>query len=267
MKRLSLFAALSWIVLSTLVVTPTIYTGVRFFQKEREKHLTSPEYQIRSIIQTSSIKRGLNTAFFAERLSLASDSPQNIYHFDTKLGEKKLFDTAVFREVSITKRYPDALYIEYEMRIPHVKIGDYQNVAIDRDHIAFPIMPFFASRKIPEIYLGEGNDSVIYNQTLNHPRLKIALEYLSILEEKLKEYGGVVEKIDVTRIDSPSYGKRELIVLIKGVNGYHFLRMQTKELEKQVENYLSLQQVLSKGDKVIDLRIDHIAYIDEVKHG
>lgn len=270
MKRLTLFQSLMWIVLSTLIVTPTVYTGVRFFQKIRVQHLTSENYRIRSIVQTSSIKRALGSAFFAERLGLAADFEQNIYQFDTSLAERKLLESAVIKAVKIKKQYPDSLYIDYEMRLPIVRIGDYQNVALDQDKIAFPIMPFFTARKIPEIYLGEGGEKVIYNKPLSHPKIDFAFELLSLLQETFKQESLMIEKIDVTNIDSFSYGRREIIVLLKGAKNRHYLRLQPKDVEKQISNYLSLKKVLDKEplkDKVIDLRIDNLAYIDEVANG
>jgi hypothetical protein len=270
MKRLTFFQSLMWIVLSTLVVTPSIYTGIRFFQKMRARHLTSPSYQIRSIVQTSSIRRALNTAFFAERLGLAVDLVQNIYEFDRALGEQELLKSAVIKAVQIKKQYPDTLYIDYEMRIPLVKIGDYQNVALDEEKIVFPIIPFFKARKVPEIYLGEGGEEVLYNKVLRHPKIDFALDLLHVLEEVFKEESLIIERIDVANLFACSYGRREVIVVVKGHKGRHFLRLQTKEFEKQIANYLSLKKVLDQEgckERVVDLRIDNLAYIDEVTNG
>jgi cell division septal protein FtsQ len=266
-KKFTLFQSLCSIILSTLFITPTVYTVGRYFQKKWQEHRTSPDYCIQAILQTSSIKRPLNSAFFAERLGLSSDMPQNIYRFDRKLAEKKLLETAVIKKVKVRKQYPNTLYVEYEMRIPLAKLGEYENVAIDQGGVAFPLVPFFARRKIPEIYLGEGVYSVSYNQPLRHPKLEAALAIIKALKEIVKEESVIIEKVDVSQIDSSSYGRREVVTVLKGDKGRHFLRLQMNNLDKELTNYLSLQNVLETGDKVIDLRIDNIAYIDKVGNG
>jgi len=266
-KKFTLFQSLCWIILPTLFFTPFLYMSVRYGQKTWKEHRTLAKYNITSIIQTSSTKRALNSAFFAERLGLSVDQVQNIYKFDAKAAQNRLLETALIKNVKVVKEYPDTLYIEYDMRIPIARIGEYENVAIDEEHTLFPLSPFFSRTKIPEIYLGHDQSLIKYNTKLEDEKLNAALLIIDQIKKELKNDAIHIEKVDVCRIDAASYGSREAIVVIKLPEGRHYLRLQIKDLEKKLANYASLKPILDQGDKVIDLRIENIAYIDKVENG
>lgn len=271
-KKLPLAVAITWIIISTMVVTPSMYSVIRVLQKRYYVRHTDPKYQICSLVQAGLSKRAVSSAFLAEKLALSANRPKNIFSFDCKKGEEALTSTAVIQHARIRRMPPDTLYVEYDVRTPLVKIGDYENVAIDHEGIAFPITPFFTPKKLPEVILGESSEkeSVQYNEKFSHSRLDFALELFYLFQTFLREYPLVIETVDVSKMDEKSFGKREVVVVVKYLppqEGRHYLRLTPKNYEKELGNYLSLTKSLPKKtdqfeEKVIDLRIGNIAYIN-----
>ena len=108
---------------------------------------------------------------------------------------------------------------------------------------------------------------------------------LDLFSEKGKDLF-FVKKIDVSQAYAPSLGKREIVVVLENeiclegegriALSTHFLRLSLKNFIKETSNYLKLREHLLEADKqemaiegaksvkekVIDLRLSQLAFID-----
>lgn len=284
---LSLSKALQWIFLSTLVISglPAIGLGyVRYLNYQRSH---DPKYKIVAIVQTCSQKEALKTRYFAEVLDLSIDKPKNIYAFNEKEGELKLLFNPLIKRARIQKINPGMLYIDYDLRIPVAYLGEFTNTAIDEEGVVFALKPYLTPKKLPEIILGFADLEISapsFGKNLADPKVDLAMELLNICQTACCPDKTFIKRIDVSKAFQPSYGQREVVVIIERhmeVNGilYQFpriLRLHSEKYHEALANYLTLSEhlvyeevslgklkseITEHEPVIIDLRIPHLAFI------
>jgi len=256
------------------------------------------KYRIISIVQTGPEKEALKTAYLAELLGLSADKPLSVYAFDCAEAEKKLLLSPLIKSARVARLPPGAVYIDYEVRKPFAILGDYKNIAVDREGYLFPLAPFFSPKEIPEIYLGlppfnadpdsMGRSGGKWLAPLGNPYFELAAEILRFLEEAPWKEGFRVKRIDVSNAFAPSLGQREVVLFTEEEwvvrdggqeKVYAFpkiLRMAPKDYAVQLSNFFVLRknmeeayrQQLASGSpscrfspRIIDLRIPQLAFV------
>lgn len=286
---------------STCFTLVSFSLGYFFWMKSKKENLKDRAYQITAIIQTGPEREVLKTSYLAELLELSVDIPTNIYAFDIKKGEEKLLASPLIESAQIKKILPNILYIDYEVRKPVAWLGDYQNVAIDKEGYLFPMVPFFSPKELPEIYLGlppfgEAEDSKgrrggLWKTPLQNQYLSLAFEILQFLEGSPWKEGLRIKRIDVSNAFSPSLGTREIVifteedlVLHQGDKSFccifpKMLRLSPKEYVQQMNNFFSLRKSMLEdyrkqiasasppptgrfSSRIVDLRIPHLAFVE-----
>ncbi len=293
--------ALFCLIGSTSFTLIAFISGYMLWMKSSRERLLNPKYRISVLIQTGPEKEALQTAYLAELLGLSVDQPTNLYAFDLKKGEKKLLSSPLIAEAKIKRAPPNALYIDYEVRKPVAWIGDYQNIAIDREGYLFPISPFFAPKELPEIYLGLppfgesleslGRSGGVWQTPLKNQHLYLGFEILQFLEGLPWREGLRIKRIDVSNAFAPSLGQREIVLFTEEdflLNREEeticctfpkMLRLSPKEYVQQMNNFLSLRKNIMEdyskqlsnarlpqtgrfSSRIIDLRIPHLAFVE-----
>ncbi len=301
--RFSIKRSLVWIFISVFIFSGIpygIYFGYLFYKEVKQK---DKELNIIGIYQTGSRKNALPSQYLAELLELSNDKKTGYVAFDEKEAEEKLLRSPFISYANVKKIRPNAVYVDYEIRIPFAKLSDYENIAIDENGYIFPYQPIFSETSLPEIKLGlprflEGEDEQKreggdFQKPITCEHYFLAHEVYKLFQEKQFLNHFKVKKIDVSNAFAPSFGRREIIVEIEekleisqnGINTIYifpkFLRLNEKEYAKQLSNFLSLSQkmrndyrrqirltktspkVVRCKAKLLDFRIPQIAFIKE----
>lgn len=264
-----------------------------FFQQNYEKKKKDPRYFILSVMQTGPKKEALSTRYLCELLNLSIDKPLNLYAFDLQGAKEKLLHSSVIEKAELKKIFPNTLYIDYTTRTPIAWLDDFENILIDNQGFFFPALPFFSPKNLPQIYLGLEDKWAKKKEKriINCSKLEQAFSLLNRLKH-FKNHNFQVKRIDVSSLFADSYGKRQIVVILeheklfshmgKRILGIfpHILRLNTNDFSKQLGNYSVLlkkmmddyeKQVFDQPDmknvmkfkpKVIDLRIEKMAFID-----
>ena len=217
----------------SLFLTLGFYAALSFF--ERQKPPPSP---IRWIAQTGPLKEALKTDYLAELLGLSEDQPRFL---SVNEAEHILRSSPLIRKVSVSLLNPETLYIDYTIRTPQFILGDVENLAMDHQGKFFPLRPFYTPKRLPTLYLGDGD---------HQEKQKIAKHLLALLGEE-------VQFIDVSKSFNTSLGEREVVV---GV-GTHLLRLTSKHYEQELSHYQKIQKMKERESLIIDLRISSLAFI------
>jgi hypothetical protein len=273
------------------------------FIKNKQKNIKDSKYNITSIVQTGPEKEALKTLYLAELLGLSEDKPTNLVAFDIKKAEKKLLLCPLIKKVSVKKIYPSAVYIDYQVRHPIAWLCDYDNVAVDIDGYIFPVTPFLSPKRMPSVFLnlpefGDGADSDeryggSWNDPIKNRHMDVAIDILKCLDNIDIDNSFCLKSIDVSHAFFPSYGKREIVLLVedeihiennnlKAICCFpKYLRLSSNNYRQQLGNYFILREKMLKDyhkqlaqedsindvvrfeTKIIDLRIDKLAYVRE----
>ena len=152
-NELSLLHATFWILLSIMLLSGTGFFLLRYYKNFTVERSQNAAFRLETIIQTGDKKEALKTVYLAELMGLSYDRPSNYYTFDTKEAEMKLCKSPFIKSAIVKKLKPKTIYVDYTVREPIAWVGDYENVAIDREGRIFPVFPFFSPKKLPKIFL------------------------------------------------------------------------------------------------------------------
>ncbi len=294
-EKLSLKGSFLWILGSVLLVSGSGY-GLYFYHRHCTKELLQdPQNRVVALIQTGSEKEVLKTNYLAELMELSCDQPVSLFAFDVDKAREKLLMSPLIKEAKVKRIRPNAVYVDYEARKPTASLYDYENIGIDEELFPFPLAPFHPVSSLPEIYLGliqshpeEGEE--IWHRPLAGKEIALSMRILQMLRRVPSIHP---RRIDVSRAFSPSYGKREIVVLLDErleIPQKHgkalcifpkILRLNPKDLEQQFANYLVLQQKIASDyqrqlskktyacqelvfhPKIIDFRVPQLAFVQE----
>lgn len=269
--RLPLHKAILYILFSLVAVAITSTASYRGYKYYRDYRNKSPSFAIKEVVQSSGTSERLPTVYLSEILGLSSNMQTQLTTFHIGKAKKRLMSSPVIKYAHIKKRNPDTLSIRYLMRTPVALIGDIYNGAVDEEGYIFPLQPYYAPKKLPEIYLGDEIEQ--FGQRIDSKKFLIALDLLSLLKETVNMQNFVVESIDVSAVFHPSLGRRSITIVLSNKYARHYIRLHAKQYEEAVANYLEMQGELffqereshtgEKIHKVIDLRIPGFAYVDK----
>lgn len=285
--------------LATLILSLGGYAIWKHWHSER---ISNEKYKIVAIVQTGPEKDALKTSYLAEILGLSVDRPTLLYAFDRQIAEQALLSCPFISKAKIQRIVPGTIYIDYALRKPIAWLADYQNTGIDIEGHFFPIAPFYSPKNLPEIYLGlppfdvtsnvHGRIGGSWQISLENPPLALAFEILRLLEEAPWREGMRIKRIDVSNIQAPSAGHREIVLLTEDELTVQdkgrelvcifpkILRLPVRNYKQQLSNFLTLRrtmlddylrQIVAKdyqentikfATRIIDLRISQYAFVE-----
>jgi hypothetical protein len=296
-EYLSLPMAIFWIFLSVVLLSGSSFFLLHYYKHFLIERRNNPSYRIETIIQTGDKKEALKTVYLAELMDLSSDKPSNYYTFDPHGAEKKLLQSPLVKTAFVKKIKPNTVYVDYTVREPIAWLGDYENILIDEEGRIFPAFPFLSPKTLPKIYLNFSDEEETIDLSFGNPlKDKYTLLALRLMKEftqpSLREKFRLIS-LDVSKAFAPSLGKREIVVEMEEEWAFSegekrsllifpkYLRFSPNNYSKQMGNFLSLQKKMKKDyekqlreknvleanqrflPKIIDLRIDSMAFIDE----
>lgn len=232
-------------------------------------------------------------------MGLSKDRPLLVTRFDPKKAEAALLSSPLLQGAKVRVIKPSTVYVDYTVRQPIAWLYDYENVALDKEGYLIPMYPFFPPKNLPEIYLGLapfGERPAIphlpiaaWNEPLRGPYVELAFDILLRLQPLVRDLFRI-KRVDVSKAYEPSLGQREVIVIVDNeiylsesvepTVSTHYLRLSTKGYPQELGNYLELRKKLLEDDmqklkalapfqkpslpeRIIDLRIEQLAYIEE----
>ncbi len=285
-RRYSLVVSLFWIVGSTIIVAGLGFASQKHLQLEKKRAAVDPRQRIVKIVQTGPEKEALSTLYLAELLELSIDHPISNRAIDLQAAEAKLLRSPVIESAKVSLDKPNTIVIDYVARRPVAWLYDYVNIGIDSHAVPFPVHPFFSSKNLPEIVLGEPV-ALVWNHPILHKNMQLALTILNLL----KPAPFTIKRIDVGQAYEENYGKRQIVVIIEETFKISWkeqdllcvlpriLRLSTKDFRKELGNYLVLRDdetlafdpTVAKFDadgkaahlpsQVIDLRVAGMAFL------
>lgn len=285
-KKISFPKALSFILLSTLLITGSGYSVLKWMKKEPILNSLKEERYIEKIIQTGPHRDPLSTQTLAEILSLSIDKKTKLKEFDAKAAKEALLALPMIKQAKVELIQPNSVFIDYLMRSPIAMLYDYENIAVDEEGYLFPFAPFYSPKQLPEIYLGlEEREFNFFHKPMSRKDLILAIRVLKSLRKVALNRDFSVHRIDVSKAFEKSLGKREIIVQIKNKDSWLYqkkgsfytytLRLDPDHFAKNLGNYLNLHEELiaaqdlfgnklKEDERVIDLRLEDTAYIEEI---
>jgi hypothetical protein len=248
-------------VLSIFLFSAALSLSLRGIRKYEEKKCLSHEYTIKKIIQTGPEKGALPTVYLTELLELSVDEPKKSFAFQEEEGKEKILSSPVISEAKVKKVKSDTIYIDYTLRQPVAFLADFVNTAMDSTGAVFPLTPFYTPKRLPEIYLGLET----YTSLVSGKKIELAMNLLKLIYDHFPDSYTSLKWIDVSEAFSDSYGKREIVVIFQKEKGNHYLRLNPRNYGADLGSYLSLKEELwqEEVDRVIDLRISKLAYIED----
>lgn len=256
------------------------FTDVMLFLWDRQKN--DPKYHIVKIIQTGPEREALSTLYLTELLGLSRDKPIAKSAFSISRAETKLLSSAVIEKARVSLPSLGTIRVEYAARKPIAWLYDFTGIAVDETGTPFPLYPFYSPKILPEIYLGEWVP-LIWNHRIENTKMVLALSLLEFLSSAPFE----LCRIDVGDAFHPSYGRRQIVLLIEEKKHMLFegrqillkrprmIRLNTKEYKKEFQNYLLARETLKWPKvffersqdvyilpvEVFDFRIDGVGFI------
>jgi len=274
-KNISFKRALYWILVSTCLVSGTSALMTLYFFHIQEIRLQSTRFNLKRIAQKSKNRVCLPTDYLAEVLGLSEDVPTNLGAFATRAAQKKLHASPVIRKAKVEKLFPDTLMIDYHVRNPQLRLIDFENAAIDRYGVLFPLTPFFPESFLPELKLGRLKKNIIWGDMIDDEQRSLAFEILDETIELDLLHSLQIIRIDLSKMDNPSLGAREIVLMFqnKATKSICFLRCGVDELKVQLSRFARLIPKLKTNHwanaeensaTIIDFRVPRLAFIENM---
>jgi len=290
--------ALEWILLSTFLISGSCALAVFYYRHVKDSYAKDDRYKIVALVQTCNDNECLKTGYLAELLDLSIDRPSNLYRFKTREARKRLLESPLIKTAEVKKIKPGTIYIDYTLRKPAAYIAELTNTAMDDEGVLIPFKPFFTPKNIPEFVLGldeETSDpaALKWGTRLQGKKTRIALHMLKLLSENYAKEGTLIRRIDVSKAFAPSYGQREIVVILEdrreksyNSNSYLYIyprtiRFSTNRYLQELADFGALRDRLNKMGEpseaasqstvwkapgmLIDMRIPQLAFIGKVE--
>lgn len=270
-KKLSFKRALIWILFSTALISGTAALATLYYFNFQEIQLQDEHYTITTIQQVGQDSGRLSTSYLAELLELSIDSKVNLIGYKIDQAEKKLLISPIIKSAKVYKVKPSTLAINYSLRKPLFRLIDFENAAIDKEGMVFPITPFFDCDELPELYLGTSVESFKWGQIVELEEEQLALEIVdSVLALDLFKTIEI-RKIDVSKIRYPSSGERQVVIVCRerGFFNDWILRFRVSDIQQQMIQFVSLLEYLHQeqdylSSKIIDFRAPDLAFMQNL---
>lgn len=222
-------------------------------------------YHIRLIAQKKPPQDALKCLYLEEMLDLSMEQKISLSHFNVQKGREKLLTFPIFKEAEILKIKPHLLFVDYTLRQPLAYLGDFANSVIDREGVIFPFVPFFSPKVLPEIFLGKESISFsengLWGGRVDREKMDKILEILELLPLYSLRY------LDLSQLDSPSLGKREVVAEVEEGSHLFLLRLSPKNYVEEIQRYFVVRKNSLKAQEscTVDLRIPEVAFITNEK--
>lgn len=258
-KRIPIYKAGCWIFLNVFLVSGIAWTCFGVYTYLWKARRDDPRYHIASIVQTGPEKEALKTSYLEEMLGLSKEHPQNLYRLDLKSAANQLLASPLVEEASLKRIPPGTLYIDYTVRTPCAFLGDASNTAIDAKGVLFPFHPFFSPKKLPILVLGAKREDLTWGKKMENSKYLLAFEILKALEKNRIQ----VVKIDVSKADAESLGKRQIVAIVHNREKEleHTLILNAEHYAEGIERYETLLNLALDSFQVVDLRLEQLAYL------
>ncbi len=264
LERFPLHKAVIWIVTVTLVISGTAFISYSYYHYLQQLRTNDPKYNIQAVIQCCLSGDELPTGYLVELLQLSSDQPDNLYSWNSRLGEKRLKKSPFIKKALISKIAPDTLKVSYHARECVAVLGDFKNALVDKEAILLPRYPMIKEKDYPILFIGGQQPK--WGEKIVTQEMKVALDVMQLIKREFPSE--VLESVDASRAYARSSGKRQIVVRMKRDEGYHLLRVTADGYLQQLANYrvlLDADKLREKAAIVIDLRVDHLAYLEMIE--
>lgn len=246
-RKLPFKKALTAIVAATIGITGGAVLSVLYYSHIFESQKNDPAFYLKYLDQ----KGDLPSHYIEEVLGLCVDRKVNIHDFSVSKARKKLEESPLIAAAEVKKQMPDSCQVIYRLFEPVAVVTDWENAAVDQNGRLIPFLPFYDKMGLPQITVGEV-DHPAWGKKLRLARVHTALKILRKIP--LQD----LVRLDVSRVDLPSFGQREIIVTLQDA----ILRLNPDQWEDGWNNFLNMRSVLSHQPlQVVDLRIPKIAII------
>lgn len=277
--------ALLLIFSSVFLVVTCFFLSWFYTQQVKKWRAQDPHYHLFAIVQTGPEKEALKTVCLAELMGLSIDAPTNLYAFDCQEARRRLLSLSVIKSAQVRTLLPGIVYVDYTKRKPVAYLSDYSNTSLDASGVMMPSSPFFTPKRIPSLYLGLGPLERIWGTRVKGEKIQLAFSLQSLISQLL--LGSTqLRLIDVSQIDAPSLGQREIVVHLeehferrqegKSLGGIQsiWIRLNPTHYLEALGNYLELRPYLKQRalknlveselplpDLTIDMRLPQLAYV------
>lgn len=151
-ERIPITRAFFAIFLSILLISGSGLMIELYYLHVKQHRYQNEKYTIKALIPVTSSKDQLQIKLLKELLGLSNVRSAQLYRFNTKRAEQKLLSFPLIKKVTIKKKHPDTLLIEYQLREPVAYLGGYENTAIDSSGVLIPIEPYLSPKEWPMLY-------------------------------------------------------------------------------------------------------------------
>lgn len=238
-------------------------TGMFFLWKRTKKQREiDKKFFISSLFQSSSGPDKIPFSFLEQMLDICVDKPINLYAFDLVAARDSLSRYPFFETMEVKKVKPSALYIDYTLRRPFALLANFENTAIDQEGVLFPKFPFFSPKNLPKVLLDEDFFSdTVWGKKIPEKRMELLLD---ILDHFDKMENVLIESVDLSKINAPSYGQREIVVILYD-RVKTFLRLSVNHYKEKLTHYSLIREqkldLLKDQPVILDLRMPEVAHI------
>jgi hypothetical protein len=225
------------------------------FYKHKSKRADLCTY----IAQTGPRKEALSLDYLAALLELPLDRPVFLSDLDLKAIHHRLLAQPVIAEAIVTRERGGVLLIDYTLRAPIAFLGDFPNLAMDREGCCFPFFPFFTPKNIPTVYLGL---EALPSFPLRGKKINLALAFFQMWEKSFPRPFPKLVSIDLSHFSRPCLlASREIVLTAKTKKGdTHYLRL-SPDIDKDPFKRYAMIADQWEGDFTFDLRIDRLAFV------
>lgn len=256
---LNLRQAILAILLPTLLLSGGIAAYLVFRHRQETCRRADPTYEIKAIVQRTS-GQGVSTNLLMELLDLSTDQPSNLCAFSVIHAEKKLKSWGVFKDIQISKVFPDTLVIDYKMKEPLAYLQNRSNTAISAEGDVIPFHPFYSPKKIPVVRLGQ---DLAWGDSANTDLIQL-LNVIQLIRQELQHS---IELVDFSEINNFN---DQIIIHSRFKNKNRWLRLDKSALSNQIVHYKKILPTLLKWEEqndsnvtVVDLRLPEVALINK----
>lgn len=247
-RELSLGRSLTWIALSTLLISGSAAVAWLGWHYVRGTRSTDPRYQVARIAQAGP----LSTDYLAELLDLSAERKTPIDDIRVEQAQQRLLQSPWILDATVRKKMPDTLQIDYVSVVPVARLGQDPAMGVDADGHTFPLQPLFSGEELPLLYAPG-----LLREAIEVCRLAL-------------EMGLPVRAIDLSRLEASSAGRREIVITLRGARGI-LLRLPIRDWMEALHRFQLLDErpisdlrnpsLDSARVLVVDLRLDHLAFL------
>lgn len=257
-KVYSLSKAVLIIIVWTLAISGSATVGLVYRQYALRQHLQDPAFILSTVIQRGADRGRLPDAYYGALLGLGSRHAPHAYAFDLETARASLLKSPWLDDVQVSTKLPRTVRIKPRLRKPVARLHNVERALVDASGHIFPPLEGESYEQLAELQLAQLPDP-IWGGQINPETMRLAMQLLTALRHD------ELRCVDVSDIEASSLGRREIVVTL-GEETKHYLRLTPSGWSEQLLNYRQLQQALGEqlAGQVIDLRIDHLAYLDSV---